>query len=217
MRKAFAIFWVLLLLGFLSSQAQAIIFDLDCIIVGGNGCTPSPSFGFIQLTDDGNKVDVSVTLFGPGGDGVNPRKINEIQLNYDDALFSDASAFSTTSGTPVDVKENDTKADGYALGRLDLSWKPTAFSVYNDELLLDAGGTNLDPAHFLFKDTANLIFAAVHIGNFPSTAGSIWVGSLNEVAVPPVEVVIPEPSTMILLGSGLLMAAAAGRRKFRKK
>lgn len=203
---------VLLVLWALSLPAEAVespvTFDLNCIISGA-GCAQSQSFGTVTLTDNGEHINLVVDLAGAG-----VHKVLKVFLNYDDSLFSNASAFDTTSAAGVVVDENAQKPDGYP-GFLDLTIPdPPAslgFEPYSDTITL--AGTDLNPEHFNFLDTSGKLWAAVQIGNYggsPGVAGldSIWVG-----ADPPVAT--PEPGTLVLLGSGLAGLGAWGWRRTR--
>lgn len=205
---------VLLVLWALSLPAEAVAssvtFNLNCIISGA-GCPPSPStsFGTVTLTDNGDNVDLVVDLAGEG-----VHTVLKVFLNYDDALFSNASPFDTTSDAGVIVGENAQKPDGYP-GFLDLTIPdPPAslgFEPYSDTITL--AGFDLNPEHFNFLDTSGKMWAAVQVGNYggsPGVAGldPIWVG-----ADPPVAT--PEPGTLLLLGSGLAGLATWGWRRTR--
>ena len=190
------------------SQGQALTFNLGCII-DGSGVTPSASFGSLTLTDSGNSVDILVDLVNtPLGE--KPHKILEVYLNYDDTKF-DNNPFSL-AGESTAVDENKQKAGGYK-GFFDIKIPSTGnigFEPYTDTISLAA--FDLNPADFDFFDTKGQVFAAVHIGNYggsPGTPGedSIWVGGCASV---------PEPATLVLLGSGLALMGLLGRRKSRK-
>lgn len=219
----------LLALGVWGSRAEAasITYALDCII-SGEGCTSSSSFGKINFLDgvdadaDGfTDVQVTVDL---NGDGV--EKALQVFLNYDDNKFSNATTFGTVpTEFGVIVNEDQTKPDGYpcceggATGGLDLQipdpppgnlgFEPVTFS-------LTLAGTNLVLADFnLFNEiggsakltASDLIVAAVHIGALNGGEDSIFVGA---------QTVIPEPSTLVLLGSGLAGLGAWGRKRLRR-
>jgi hypothetical protein len=47
-----------------------------------SGCSPSATYGTVTLTDNGNNVDLTVSLVGGA------QKILAVYLNYNDATFS---------------------------------------------------------------------------------------------------------------------------------
>lgn len=193
-------------------SAHALVFDLNCIIGGGNQgngtCTPSPSYGTITITDNGSSVSVTVDLVNTG------QKVLEVYLNFDPAL--DESGWASPVGILAD--EDQQKPGGYAKsmdleipGTGNLGFEPQSFDI--SKLL-----TDLDPSTFDFTDAVNdLIFAAVHIGACgpagPATCqpgqtgeNSIFVGALEAGQV-------PEPGTIALIGVALLALMGVMRRR----
>ena len=189
------------LLILLPVHASALVFDLDTLI-SGNSLTPTSSWGTIEITDNGNSVDIEVDLIG-GGD----LKALSFYLNYDDAAFEN-DPFTILPSVSVD--ENDQQANGYTLGFFDLKIPATGnlgFEPFTGTLSLV--GFDLDPEDFNFLDSGGNLFAAVHIGSIGENDDSLWVGAGN--GTPP----IPEPGTILLLGGGLLGLALYGKRRMK--
>lgn len=199
-----------------ATESAALSLSLNCIIAV-SGCSPSATYGTVTLTDNGNNVDLTVSLVGGA------QKILAVYLNYNDATFSDSSAFLLASKT-VGVSENNNALPPYNDGKFDLQIPPTGnvneFGTYSDTFSL--ASFNLNPADFDFKDSSGLLFAAVHIGNCSAAPGStsdcdpgltgegsIKVGALNDLAP------IPEPTTLLLWGSTMAGMGWVARRRRR--
>ncbi|RJQ21237.1 MAG: PEP-CTERM sorting domain-containing protein [Nitrospiraceae bacterium] len=192
-------------IGAVADKAQALVFDLNCVL-SSSGCSGSPSWGTITLTNNGNKVDITVDLVDLIDSG--KLKVLEVDLNYNDDLFSNSSAFDLGGSDKIKVDEDKIKADGYSTGKFDLQLPKKGnlgFEPYTGTIVL--ADTNLSPDDFNFMDTSGLLWAAVHIGNIDDAGNSIWIGSKNTV---------PEPGTIILLGTGLLGIGLYGRKRFKK-
>ena len=217
---AVAIGGVLLLGAMTTAGAASIEYSLDCVYNPDPTCTPGGPFGNLTIADNGgdpNLVDVTINLEGSAN------KILHIALNYDDSLFSNTTAFTVTGGvTTLDVDENAVQPQGAGCGGncdFDLRFPDTGNvnAVDTVTFTIALASTDLNPSHFNFTNPAGL-FAAVHIGNINCPVEGCQPGVEGEESVTagahPVAVV-PEPGTLLLLGSGLAAVGAFGRRRRR--
>ncbi len=188
------------------AQAASLTFDLNCTVNNYNTysstyatCTPHSSYGTITLADDasnGKWLDVSLSLIAPWDE------VTLLSLNYGGTVPA-GYTWSVTSGS-VSYDGND--VDPWRA--LDLSLDPTnTRSPLTWTLKLGSGGTyqDLSPSDFLTKDQFGVIYVAAEIGQCDWT----WVGSTQQTNV-------PEPASMLLLGTGLFGLAGAARRRIRK-
>jgi hypothetical protein len=208
-----AVFAVGMLADIGSSRAAVITYALNEIIAGGSTLTSTPSFGSVTYSDnagDANKVDVSISLNGTG------EKALTFYFNYNVASFGSSTPFVLTGGVTSRLNsENNEQADGYTAGKFDIQTPATGNGGTEPlNFTIALAGTNLNPGDFDFTDSSGHLFNALHIGNCgnqvcsPGQNGeaSIWVGSGPATSV-------PEPASMLLLGSALMSLAVLRRRK----
>jgi hypothetical protein len=148
----------------------------------------------LTITDVGgiDQLLYSTRLADSGDAGV----LQWIRDSLDDPTLS-FSKFDTTGSNWVQL---DGMPDVYAIG---LQNEPAFFFIK-----IGVGGlTSTAPDHFLFSNQYALNFAVVDIVSAGFTIENI--GKISHVGA------IPEPSTLILLGGGLLGLAVYGRRRMK--
>jgi hypothetical protein len=192
------------MVSFAPIQAGAFTYDLTTVINGDIPYVhPSIDWGDFSVTTgtgaDAGKVIVSVTLSDASW------RIQEFGFNYQGGPAPGTFAL---TGIDISYTPNANKPDGY---HYFLDFKvPDNGNLGNVSTftgILSIEGENLNESYFDYKDTGNLIYAYVHIGSLGEDGDdSIWVGTGTQV---------PEPGTLLLLGSGLLGMVLIGRKNFR--
>jgi hypothetical protein len=203
------------------ANAATFTYTLNTIINGSLTAT-NFNYGTVTVSDDTtnpNAVDFAIDLFGSGS------KVQEFDFNsIMDLSTATLSATSQTYGNlTVDYSSNAVKADGYSAGKFDLV-TPDGGSFGNvveplTFVLTAKNGQqniNLDASNFNVKDSSNMLYNAVHIGNCVSgtldcsVGQSIWVGSNGTTPTP-----APEPASLALLGVGVAGVGMVARRRQR--
>lgn len=183
----------------IAPQAQALTFNLNCIIDNG-GCTQTGgSFGTITITDAAAgtvnvTVDTDPTYWAS--------KIQTVALNttVESGVYSSTGPAVTTNFNGVNVGPYCTPT-----GCFDLKAPATGnlgFTPQSFKLSWDGGA--LTEANFLATAGAANLFAAVHIGNINANGDSLFVGSTS----------LPLPPTLLLMGASFLGLGLA--RRFQK-
>lgn len=197
--KASAFRSVLLLCAGLAVPAASFTLTLNCYIPGaGTTCTAVPvSYGSLTISDIAGGVEVNlVTALGG--------KFKDLLLN---------TTASPVLAGPADYNSNFFQLTPYS-GMFDID-TDLASGGHNSNTPFSILGTaaGFDAASFITKDSANVLYAIVHLQQITCDANgqncvfggnSLKVGaSLAPPSDPPSDDPVPEPATYAIVGLGL--------------
>ncbi len=206
MKKSFLCTLMVLGLIFISTnQARALSYDLNYVFSGIINADPPYATIDIEAISDG----VKFTLWNKtaGTENGSSSKLTKFYFNY---RGSGTLTWTTPTGWTLSYDENKKKADGDGYFDFELLsitgaiyvavGSPLEFYIYGDD----------NPSNFFDLSVSGggqgTYFFAAHIQALANPeGGSAWVGTP-----------IPEPATMLLLGSGLLGLAGFVRKRFKK-
>ena len=172
-------------------------------------------------TTGGVQLDLTANLTGDNF-------IRLIYFNYIPQSSANVLTFAPTTGVTLGLNHVNADGDGYFDIGLNLDDLGALTATNTTQSFLITGPTDLDVSDFEYKSGAKgsdtdtyerefgPYFAAAHVQSISTDPpGSTWIYAEIDDDGDIIEVV-PEPSTVILLGSGLLGLLYAGRRRSRK-
>ncbi len=222
MRRLFLLTFVVFVLASVASAGTILNFTNIF-----SGTDPGTPVGYLtaEFSDVSGGVQLSLTSTLTGSSFLLPG--DALFLNFDNNTLLGSLAFTWQSGSFADAAAVSTGADAFKAdgtgGDFDvlLTYGPGTKPFQNggtQTYLITAGGA-ISASDFTgavsvpdpVGSTTGGYVAATHVGGVAPDGRSLW---MSPGSTPP-DNPIPEPGTLLLLGSGLIGLAQVARRKFR--
>jgi hypothetical protein len=202
MKKSILVFAIMVGMVVMAGAARAdVVFTLDTLVSDGTNPQGAAPYGTVTLADNGFNVDVSILLYA----GNNYPYV--LSLNY---IGDPGSGWTVSGGNTVTAGLD---SQGYN-GWFDIRVVDADQSFSNPlTFTLSKSGTDLSVLSFVTKDETGNYYTIVRdtlnaSGTPSGDSASNFYGARTAA--------VPEPSTLLLLGSGLLGLVGYGRKRMRK-